>query len=124
MFKVEGDRRRHPRLALERPCKIFDPRSGKYVAATTRNLSTHGLLIELPRLTALKPGDHVHVGVAVTRRQGLLLAKEMIQAQIVRAMQTVDDHTMLAVQFIADSQGEPQQRAAASDDNSPMRAAA
>ena len=99
MFRIEGDRRRHPRVQLERPCKLHEPRSGKYVSAMTRDLSVGGLLIDVPRLLDLKPGDMLHVGVAIKRRQGLLLAKEMIEATVVRAMQTVDDHTTLAVSF-------------------------
>jgi hypothetical protein len=99
MLRIEGDRRRHPRVEVTQPCKICDPRSGRYIAGTTRDLSSHGLLIDLPRLIDLKPGDRLHVGVAMKRRQGLLLAKEMIEAKVVRAMPTIDDHTLLAVQF-------------------------
>lgn len=101
MFRIDGDRRTHPRLQIERPCKLFDPTSGKYYAGQTRDLSENGLLIDVPRLLELKPGDSVHVGVAMKRRQGLLLAKEMIEAIVVRSMATVDDHTTLAVRFDA-----------------------
>lgn len=97
--RIEGDRRRHPRVAVEQPCKVCDQATGRYFAGTTRDLSTHGLLIELPRVTNHKPGDRVHVGVAMKRRQGLLMAKEMVEAEVVRAMATADDRTMLAVKF-------------------------
>lgn len=99
MLRIEGDRRRSPRLQLERPCKIFDPRSRKYIAATTRDLSTTGLLLDVPSVVEVKPGETLHVGVAMTRRQGLLQAKEMMEAVVVRSMITVDDHTALAVHF-------------------------
>lgn len=99
MFRIEGDRRRHLRLPIERPCKMHDPRSGKYVSGMTRDLSCGGLMIDVPRLLWLKSGDTVHVGVAIKRRQGLLLAKEMIEATVVRSISTVDDHTALAVRF-------------------------
>jgi len=113
MFKIDGDRRRHPRLQVERPCKIYDPQSDKYFAGNTRDLSESGLLIDVPRVLELKPGDRVHVGVAMKRRQGLLLAKEMIEAIVVRALATVDDHTALAVRFDAESAvGQPLRLAA------------
>ena len=99
MFRIEGDRRRHPRIELQRPCKVFDPRSGKYHAGQTRDLSNGGLLLEIPRLLELKPGDRVHVGVAMTRRHALLQAKEMIEAIVVRTLATADDRTHLAVTF-------------------------
>jgi len=99
MLRIEGDRRRHPRVEVTQPCKICDPRSGRYLAGTTRDVSSHGLLIELPRLIDLKPGERLHVGVAMKRRQGLLLAKEMIEAKVVRSLPTMNDHTLLAVQF-------------------------
>lgn len=99
MFRIEGDRRTHPRLPLERPCKLHDPRTGKYLSGMTRDLSCGGLLIDVPRLTNLKDGDKVFVGVAIKRRQGLLLAKEMVEAIVTRTTSTVDDHTALAVRF-------------------------
>jgi hypothetical protein len=97
MLKIEGDRRHHPRTEIQRPCKIFDSRTGKYLAASTRDLSSAGLLIDVPRVLAVKPGDTLHLGVAMTRRQGLLPAKGMIAVRVVRALATVDDHTHLAV---------------------------
>lgn len=99
MFTIEGDRRVHPRMEVQQPCKIHDPRSGKYYSGLTRDISTQGLLMEFSRLLNLKPGDLVHVGVAMKRRQGLLQAKEMIEARVVRSMQSVNDQTLLAVEF-------------------------
>jgi hypothetical protein len=99
MLRIEGDRRRQNRISIERPCKIHDPRTGKYVSAVTCDLSESGLLIDVPRLLELKPGDKVFVGVAMTRRQALLHAKEMMEASVVRALPTTDDHTQLAVRF-------------------------
>jgi len=96
---VDGDRRRHPRVAVKQPCKIHDPRGGKYCAGETQDMSSGGLLIELPRLISLKPGDEVHVGVALKRRQALLRCNEMLKAHVTRALHTVDDRTLLGLKF-------------------------
>ena len=101
MFRIDGDRRKHRREPLERPCKIYDPRSMKYIAATTRDVSSGGMLIDVPRLLEIKPGERLFIGVAMTRRQGFIQAKEMIDAVVLRAAATVDDHTTLAVSFEA-----------------------
>jgi c-di-GMP-binding flagellar brake protein YcgR len=99
MLRIDGDRRRHPRVPVQRPCKIFDPNTGRYHSGTTRDLSTGGLLVDVPQLLDIHPGNGIHVGVAMKRRQGLLLAKEMIEAKVVRTMATVDDHTLLGLAF-------------------------
>ncbi|MCI0364439.1 MAG: PilZ domain-containing protein [Phycisphaerales bacterium] len=78
---------------------MHDPRTGKYLSGMTRDLSCGGLMIDIPRLVNLKEGDKIFVGVAIKRRQGLLLAKEMVEAVVTRATSTVDDHTALAVHF-------------------------
>ena len=101
MMSIDGDRRVHERIVLQRPCKVFDPQGCRYLAATTQDLSEGGALIDLPRLTHLHPGDTVHIGIALKRRDQFLRADEMIQATVVRALPTVDDHTALAVQFAA-----------------------
>lgn len=99
---IEGDRRLCPRVELERPCKIYEPRSAKYLDGVTRNVSPQGLLIDIPRVVEIKPGDALHVGVAMKRRHALLHSHQMLQAVVVRAVATVDDHTAVAVKF-ADS---------------------
>jgi PilZ domain len=96
---VDGDRRRHPRQILQRPCKVFDPRGRRYLNAQTSDISGGGALIDLPRLIDLRPGDKVYLGIALKRRDQFLRADEMLESHVVRAVQTVDDHTALAVEF-------------------------
>ena len=99
MLRIEGDRREHPRVCVQRPCKMFDPRTRRYLPGVTRNVSSGGLAIDVPRLTSLKPGDTLHVGVAAKRRDQLLSGAQMLRATVIRASATVDDHTDLAVRF-------------------------
>jgi hypothetical protein len=94
---VEGDRRVQPRIRSARACKIFDPRTGRYHAGSTRNLSRSGALLQVDRVLSLSPGDHIYLGVAHKRRDDLLLRDEMVEAEVTRASLTVDDHTAVAV---------------------------
>ena len=96
---IEGDRRVHPRIEFERPCKIFSPQLQRYFLGTTRDLSAGGMLIHVGHLVDIRPGDVLHVGVAAKRRDELLRANEMLEATVVRSMSTVDDHTTFAVRF-------------------------
>lgn len=96
-----SERRRYRRLELHKPCKVFDPRSRKYTVGTTRDVSSHGMLLDLEQPLGLHPGDPVNVGVAVDDRHVILEAKEMAEGRVVRSVHD-DGHTVLAIKF-ADS---------------------
>ena len=95
----EAERREHPRVELTRPCKIYDPRSRRYVAGTTWNVSRQGVLVELKRPLPLVPGDRLFVGLAMRRREAVLCRSEMIPGAVVRSVLTADDHTVVALQL-------------------------
>ena len=99
MLRIEGDRREHPRTSVQRPCKMFDPRTRRYLPGMTRDVSAGGVAIDVPRVVDLKPGDVLHVGVAMKRRDQLLNGAQMLKATVIRSSATVDDHTDLAVRF-------------------------
>ncbi|UCD74252.1 MAG: PilZ domain-containing protein, partial [Phycisphaerales bacterium] len=80
MINIEQDRRESPRTAVKRPCKVYDPQARKYLAGTTCDVSSGGLLLRLDRPLGLGPGDRVSVGVAQTRRQMLLRTRDMVEA--------------------------------------------
>jgi len=86
MLTLDEDRRTHPRIAVERPCKVHDPRSGKYHAATVLDVSASGMMIQIDRDLALASGDILHVGVAQKRRQVLLRTNEMIPTRVARCV--------------------------------------
>ncbi len=100
---VAGDRRVHPRIEFARPCKIFSPALQRYFLGTTRDLSAGGLLIDVGHVIDIRPGDVLHVGVATKRREQFLRSSDMIEATVIRAMTTVDDHTTFAVKFADDT---------------------
>ena len=92
------DRRRYHRLKLAKPCKVFAPQSSKYASGTTRDLSSHGMLIDLDKPIGLRPGDPITVGIAVDDRHVIIEAKEMAEGEVVRSVRT-DEHTIVAVRF-------------------------
>lgn len=96
---VAGDRRVQARLEYVRPCKIFSPALQKYFMGSTQDVSTGGMLVHVPHLIDVRPGDVLHIGVAAKRRDQLIRAIEMIPATVLRSMKTVDDHTTFAVKF-------------------------
>jgi len=96
---VDGDRRIHPRIEFARPCKVYSPALDRYFLGSTQDLSAGGMLIHVPHLIDLRPGDAVHIGVATRRREQFLRASDMIEATIVRTMSTIDDQTAFAVKF-------------------------
>jgi hypothetical protein len=104
MIDIECDRRSSPRIALSRPCKVFEPRSQKYVAGRTCNLSEGGMLIRLDRRLNVEPGDHVYLGVAQKRRQQLIRSADMIEATVVRALGIGGGEFTLALRFNAPAQ--------------------
>lgn len=99
----QTDRRAQRRVQLARPCKIRDTRSRKFHAGVTVDLSASSLLLTVQRRLDLRPGDRVLVGVAMSERQGLLQAKEMMEAEVVRTLCTPQGHTALAVRFAQDA---------------------
>jgi c-di-GMP-binding flagellar brake protein YcgR len=86
MIELDHDRRESPRIALSRPCKVFNPRSGKYASGSTCDISAGGMLLRLDRPLAVEAGDRLYVGIAQKRRQTLLKSAEMIEAEVVRTL--------------------------------------
>lgn len=95
----ETDRRSHKRTNLARPCKLFDPKSGKYISGTVWNLSDGGAYLEVNRQIRAEEGDSFYLGIAVKRRQGMLHRDEMFLARVVRSQESAEGRSTLGVQF-------------------------
>jgi hypothetical protein len=94
------EKRAATRQDIVRPCKVFDPRRGRYVSGITCNLSTDGALLLLDELVTLERGDRLYVGIAMKRRQALLLSNEMIESDVMRAAALEAGVTRVAVRFV------------------------
>ena len=84
MIDIDHDRRHDQRISLVRPCKVYEPRSGRYVPGSTCNVSSTGMLLRVFRPLSVEPGDRVYIGVSQRRQQGVMRSDEMIEATVVR----------------------------------------
>jgi hypothetical protein len=78
------ERRRGLRIAQNRPVKVFDPSSARYLPGQTEDVSVTGLRIELPISAPVQPGKtiNIHVGLS-SAGQSLVNRRQMIPARIV-----------------------------------------
>jgi hypothetical protein len=97
---VDWERRTDERVDLARPCKLYFPKAGRYVSGSTWNISAGGVLLQLDLPAHVEPGDRMFVGIALKRRQGVLTASEMFEAEVLRVLQTTDDRVAVAARFV------------------------
>jgi len=82
--QAPDERRRGFRIRQERPIKVFDPESSKYVGGRTQDVSASGLRLELPIASPILPGRLVHVHVGVSQGlEGLAQRHGMLPARVV-----------------------------------------
>ncbi len=96
---VDLDRRAHQRLRVARPCKLYVPKTQRYLPGSTRNVSAGGALLSAVAHPAVAAGDRLWVGIALTRRQGILLSNQMLKATVVRLTLAADGEMVLALRF-------------------------
>ncbi|MCS7034626.1 MAG: PilZ domain-containing protein [Phycisphaerae bacterium] len=79
-----AERRRGLRIRQNRPVKVFDPASARYVGGQTQDVSASGLRLKLPMSSPILPGRlvHVHVGIS-DGPEGLAQRRGMIPARVV-----------------------------------------
>ncbi len=99
----DGDRRAHEREPVQRPCKLYIPRTARYLRASTRNMGDGGALLQLEQPAVFEPGDRMFLGIASRRRQPVLASKDMVEARVVRVVTTAADGVTLAVRFVESS---------------------
>ncbi|MCP3902993.1 MAG: PilZ domain-containing protein [Planctomycetes bacterium] len=98
MTPFDRDRRVHARTPVTHPCKVYEPRSRRYVAGRTCDIAAGGVLVRLDRRMPLEPGDELLVGVA-WRREALLRQERMITGRVVRALSLTTGGTTVALRF-------------------------
>lgn len=77
----ETERRLHERRAFKRPCKVLHAPTLRYLAAETMDLSSGGILIELPNQRVLHVGDRLDVMVDWARH-GIVESTKMLPATV------------------------------------------
>ncbi len=96
---VDLDRRAHQWLRVARPCKLSVPKTRRYLPGSTRNVSAGGALLRVVAHPAVATGDRLWVGIALTRRQGILLSNQMLKATVVRLARAAGGEMVLALRF-------------------------
>ena len=103
--KTGVERRRGLRIAQERPLKVFEPSSARYIPGQTRDVSATGLRIELPVSSPVIEGKllTIHVGLSHVG-QSLANRRQMIPARVVwiDRSRATESRTMTAgLEFLA-----------------------
>ena len=83
---VVRDRRRHLRVACQRPVKVRCGVTGRYVSGHTVDVSDGGCLLRLDGPVGIQPGQSVTVGIAQHRLQSLFLHDDMLAGTVVRRL--------------------------------------
>jgi c-di-GMP-binding flagellar brake protein YcgR len=96
---IDRDRRDDPRVSVTRACKVYDPRSRRFIPGTTCNASSGGLMLRLQRELELDAGARIFVAIARRNRDGFLRAADMVAATVVRTLATSTGETMVAIRF-------------------------
>lgn len=99
MLQIDHERRSSERILLSRPCKVFEPRSGKYTPATTCNVSRTGMMLRLHRPLELEAGDRLYIGVPPRSNPAWVRSSEMQEALVARALPVSSGERVVAVQL-------------------------
>jgi PilZ domain-containing protein len=99
-----SERRRGLRIHQNRPVKVYEPGSGRYIGGQTEDISTTGLRIELPASAPIIPGKilSIHVGLSAAG-QTLANRRQMIPARVVwtRRLNARSGRLFAGVEFLA-----------------------
>ena len=96
---VDMNRRAHQRLRVARPCKLYVPKTRRYLPGSTRNVSAGGALLRVAAHPAVAAGDRLWVGIALKRSQGILMSNQMLKATVVRLAHAAGGVMVLALSF-------------------------
>lgn len=91
------DRRRHPRQAVSRPCKVRYA-GVRYAPGVTHDLSGGGALVTIHTARRLRPGDELELGIAWAG-SALIPERAMTRCAVVRALEAEDGRVTLALRF-------------------------
>ena len=94
------ERRAHPRSSEARPGKLYDHRSGRYLACASCNLSAGGALLEVGCRLAIRAGDRLYLGLSQRPDQVILSGDDLIEIEVLRALPTTDNRQGIAVRFL------------------------
>lgn len=97
--QVTDDRRKHTRVSVSRPCKLYHRATGRYLPARTCDVSASGALVRVTAPRPLVPGDEIEVYIAWSSRS-LLTTSEQVRGRVTRTMFEGNDQ-IVGVEFVA-----------------------
>jgi hypothetical protein len=89
---------RAQRHDAEMPCRIWHPRSLRYLAGTTRNLSASGALVSFAHAAPLAPGERIRIGLPAQAGAVLVRACDFVEGTVVRC-EGRDGRLQVAIAF-------------------------
>ena len=92
------ERRHTPRLAVDRPAKVFCPLTRRYYAARTLDVSRGGAMISISTPRTLRAGEVLDVAICWDER-AVIPQTSLVKAQISRVAARIGDHQAVGVQF-------------------------
>lgn len=96
-----AERRRGLRIAQQRPVKVYEPWSARYIGGQTRDVSATGLRIELPVSAPVMAGKMLSIHVGLDRHgQTLANRRQMIPARVVWVDRSAGTKLTAGVEFM------------------------
>ncbi|HEY7088485.1 MAG TPA: PilZ domain-containing protein [Tepidisphaeraceae bacterium] len=97
-----AERRRGLRISQNRPIKVYEPWSSRYIGGQTHDVSATGLRIELPVSAPVQVGKllSIHVGLS-TQGDSLANRRQMIPARVVWVERGDSARLRAGVEFLA-----------------------
>jgi hypothetical protein len=102
------ERRSASRTNVALPCKVWHPRSLRFLPGVTRDLSRDGAMLEVRGGAPFRAGERIRVGLPPAAGPLVVRSADLIEGTVVRST-NVDGHMVVAVLF----DGEDAQRAQA-----------
>lgn len=97
----QPERRHTPRLAIDRPAKIYCPLTRRYYAARTLDVSRAGAMVSVTTPRTLRTGDEIDLAIEWNDR-AVIPQASMVRARITRIAARIGDHQAVGVQFAED----------------------
>jgi hypothetical protein len=97
-----AERRRGLRIMQNRPIKVYEPTSSRFIGGQTCDVSTTGLRIEMPLSAPVKPGKllSIHVGLS-HHGESLANRRQMLPARVVWVNRDAGKLMTAGVEFLA-----------------------
>jgi PilZ domain len=95
---MNPDRRGHPRIDMDKPCKVYDPVSRRFAPGRTRNVSRGGVLVEVQWARPLALGDPLDVVIGYSAL-AVLPVEALMHGRVTRRVASAGEVQLVAIEF-------------------------